>query len=70
MLRVICDERGSFAEPDVASVFPYYSESFLDPNGKAVLVTSSWTTPLHVVRETAAGLEVVIAAPEVHLASP
>ncbi|WP_236795545.1 prolyl oligopeptidase family serine peptidase [Amycolatopsis sp. GM8] len=51
-VRVLRDEPGSYAEPDVADVFAYYSQSFLGPDGRAVIVTSNWTTPLHLRRET------------------
>jgi len=59
-LRVISDAPASYAEPDVADVFAYYSQSFLGPDGRAVAVTSDWTTPLHIVREVEGGLETVL----------
>ena len=50
-VRVVRDEGGSVCEPDVASVFPHYFQSFLGPDGRAVVLASSWTTPLHLLRE-------------------
>lgn len=52
--RVVSADPGSYAEPDVASVHPYYWQSFLDADGRPVVVTSSWQRPLHVRREDAA----------------
>lgn len=63
--RVVREVGGSFAEPDVASVFPYYWQSFLGPGGRPVVLESSWTTPLHLWRATAGADEVVVAPVEV-----
>lgn len=66
-LRIVRDAPGSYAEPDVANVFPYYWQSFLGPDGRAVVMTSSWTAPPHLELESTkgGGSEVVIAAPDV-----
>ncbi|GAA1477367.1 prolyl oligopeptidase family serine peptidase [Nocardioides aestuarii] len=45
--RAVLDDAGSFADPDVASVWPYYWKSFLGGDGRPVVLTSSATTPLH-----------------------
>jgi dipeptidyl aminopeptidase/acylaminoacyl peptidase len=47
---VVHDASGSYADPDVASVWPYYWQSFLGADGEPVVVTSSSTTPLHALR--------------------
>ena len=48
--RVVVDAVGSFADPDVASVWPYYWTSFLGGGGLPVVVTSSSTVPLHALQ--------------------
>ncbi|GAA2130399.1 S9 family peptidase [Nocardioides bigeumensis] len=57
---VVHDAGGSYADPDVASVLPYYWQSFLGPDGEPVVLTSDWTTPLHALRLTADGTESVV----------
>ena len=63
--RVIDEEPGNYAEPDVADVFPYYTQSYLGSDGRAVIVTSNWTTPLHVRREVDGGTEIALPPAEV-----
>ena len=60
---VVLDRSGSFADPDVASVWPYYWKSFLGADGDAVVVTSSSTTPLHALRVGVDGQVATVVAP-------
>ncbi|GAA1911635.1 alpha/beta hydrolase family protein [Nocardioides hwasunensis] len=64
-VRVLRDEGGSVCEPDVASVFPHYAQSFLAPDGRVVVLASSWTTPLHV--EVTDGAETRVVVPPVEV---
>ena len=59
-VEVVHEGGGSYAEPDVAAEFPYYWQSFLGPDGEVMALTSAWTTPLHLVRTSATGSEVVV----------
>jgi poly(3-hydroxybutyrate) depolymerase len=61
--RVVLDAAGSFADPDVASVWPYYWKSFLGGDGRPVVLTSSATTPLHALRVLADGSVETVVAP-------
>ncbi len=49
-VTLLDDGPGSYANPDVAAVYQYYWQSFFAPDGSIVVVTSDWTTPLHVRR--------------------
>ncbi len=56
-------EGGSFAEPDVASLHPYYWTSYYAPSGAVRALRSSWDVPLRVTEVTADGREVTLIAP-------
>lgn len=62
--RVVCERAGSYAMPDVASTFPYYWQSSFGPDGTVLIMHSSWTEPLQVLRETPSGIEPAIPSPE------
>lgn len=48
--EVVSEGLGSYADPDVADIYPYYSNSYLNPDGSVAAVSSTWDTPLHVTR--------------------
>lgn len=60
---VVLDVVGSFADPDVASVWPYYWKSFLGGDGLPVVLTSSSTEPLHALRVREDGSSETVVAP-------
>jgi dipeptidyl aminopeptidase/acylaminoacyl peptidase len=55
-------EGGSFAEPDVANLHPYYWTSYFAPNGAVRAMRSSWDVPLHVTEVARAGVETTLIA--------
>jgi acetyl esterase/lipase len=56
-------EGGSFAEPDVANLHPYYWTSYYAPSGAVRAMRSSWAVPLHVTEVVADGDETTLIAP-------
>jgi dipeptidyl aminopeptidase/acylaminoacyl peptidase len=62
-VRLVDDTLGSYAEPDVASVHRHYWQSFFAPDGSVVVVGSSSTTPLHVLRIGPGGDRSVVRPP-------
>lgn len=59
---VVVESPGSFADPDVASVWPYYWTSFLGGDGLPVVLTSTATTPLHALQVDEAGRAATVVA--------
>jgi dipeptidyl aminopeptidase/acylaminoacyl peptidase len=59
-VTILRDEPGSYAEPDVANVFPYYWKSFFTADGSVLALTSDWTTPLHLLQVDEAGEQTVV----------
>lgn len=68
--RLVSDRAGSYAQPDVASTFPYYWQSFFAPDGAVQILHSSWTEPLQVLGETPEGLAARLAAPKMPAGRP
>lgn len=56
-------EGGSFAEPDIANLHPYYWTSYYAANGAVRALRSSWDVPIHVTEVAPDGAEVVLIAP-------
>lgn len=56
-------EGGSFAEPDIASLHPYYWTSYYAPDGAVRAMRSSWDVPLHVTEVAPDGTETTLIAP-------
>ena len=56
-------EGGSFAEPDVANLHPFYWTSYYAPDGAVRALRSSWDVPLHVTEIAADGTETTLIAP-------
>ena len=56
-------EGGSFAEPDVANLHPFYWTSYYAPDGAVRALRSSWDVPLHVTEVDADGVETTMIAP-------
>lgn len=56
-------EGGSFAEPDIANLHPYYWTSYYAPSGAIRALRSSWDVPIHVTEVAPDGTEVVLIAP-------
>lgn len=56
-------EGGSFAEPDVASLHPYYWTSYYAPDGAVRAMRSSWDVPIHVTEVSGEGVETTLIAP-------
>jgi len=56
-------EGGSFAEPDIASLHPYYWTSYYAPSGVIRAMRSSWAVPLHVTEVAGDGSETTLIAP-------
>lgn len=63
-VRVVL-EGGSFAEPDVASLHPYYWNSYYAPSGAIRAARSRWHEPLHITEVAADGEERMLIAPTV-----
>ncbi|CUR55737.1 putative Acylaminoacyl-peptidase [metagenome] len=52
---------GSYADPDVADIYAFISQSYFNPDGSVAVVSSRWDTPRHVTRlEQGGDLSVVI----------
>lgn len=56
-------ESGSFAEPDVANLHPYYWASYYSPDGAVRALRSRWDVPLHVTEVAPDGTQTVLIAP-------
>lgn len=56
-------EGGSFAEPDIANLHPYYWTSYYAPSGAVRAMRSSWAVPLHVTEVAVDGTETTLIAP-------
>jgi len=56
-------EGGSFAEPDIANLHPYYWTSYFAPDGAVRALRSSWDVPLRVTEVAADGTETTLIAP-------
>lgn len=61
-VRIVLDG-GSFAEPDVANLHPYYWTTYYAPDGSIRAMRSSWDVPLHVTEVAADGTETTLIAP-------
>lgn len=61
-VRVVL-EGGSFAEPDIASVHPFYWTSYFAPDGRIRALRSSWDVPIHVTEVASDGAETPLIAP-------
>ncbi len=59
---VLSDEPGSYADPDVADVYPYIAKSYFAPDGTARLVHSRWDLPRHIVQVGEPPVELVAPA--------
>lgn len=56
-------EGGSFAEPDIANLHPFYWTSYYAPSGVVRALRSSWDVPLHVTEVAADGTETTLIEP-------
>lgn len=56
-------EGGSFAEPDIANLHPFYWTSYYAPDGVIRAMRSSWDVPLRVTEVAADGAEKTLIAP-------
>ncbi|MFJ6533493.1 alpha/beta hydrolase family protein [Microbacterium sp. NPDC091662] len=56
-------EGGSFAEPDIANLHPFYWTSYYAPDGAVRALRSSWDVPIHVTEVASDGVETVLIAP-------
>lgn len=56
-------EGGSFAEPDIANLHPYYWASYYAPSGAIRALRSSWDLPLRVTEIASDGTETTLIAP-------
>lgn len=56
-------EGGSFAEPDVANLHPFYWNSYYAPDGAVRALRSSWDVPLYVTEVDADGAETALIEP-------
>ncbi|MFK0239256.1 alpha/beta hydrolase family protein [Microbacterium sp. NPDC090281] len=54
---------GSFAEPDIANLHPFYWTSYYAPDGAVRALRSSWDVPLQVTEVDADGTETVLIEP-------
>ncbi len=63
--EVVSEGRGSYMEPDVADIYAFISQSYLEPDGTVVAVGSRWDRPLSIARIGLGGEvhEVVAPAP-------
>ncbi|WP_223623861.1 S9 family peptidase [Microbacterium sp. EST19A] len=61
-VRTVLDG-GSFAEPDIANLHPYYWTSYYAPSGAVRAMRSSWAVPLRVTEVVADGTETTLIAP-------
>ena len=46
--EVVSAGMGSYADPDVADVYAWISNSYFNPDGTIAAVTSTWALPLHI----------------------
>lgn len=56
-------EGGSFAEPDIANLHPFYWASYYTPDGAVRAMRSTWDVPLRVTEVAADGAEKTLIAP-------
>lgn len=56
-------EGGSFAEPDIANLHPFYWASYYAPDGAVRAMRSTWDVPLRVTEVAAGGTEKTLIAP-------
>lgn len=56
-------EGGSFAEPDIANLHPYYWTSYYAPSGAVRALRSSWDVPLRVTEVASDDTETTLIAP-------
>lgn len=56
-------EGGSFAEPDIANLHPFYWASYYAPDGAVRAMRSTWDVPLRVTEVAADGAEKTLIAP-------
>jgi dipeptidyl aminopeptidase/acylaminoacyl peptidase len=61
-VRAVLDG-GSFAEPDIANLHPFYWTSYYAPDGAVRALRSSWDVPLQVTEVDADGAETVLIEP-------